>query len=126
VLIALAAFVLLAAIVGVAAASSGNAKTVRDSVYPSASDSLREAGITVDSGGFWIFDVTCAQIKKYPGIIQPMAVESAEELNTPLGKQAAIDAIARDLPIACQGVSPDYQPENDAFNMAEQETGGNN
>jgi len=80
--------------------------------------------VQVDAVGLWSYSVTCGQIRDHPDIIRPTAVELSEELNSPLGKDAAIDAIADSLPRACDGVSPDYSPGQDAFDMAENEVGG--
>ena len=90
----------------------------------SGNDALREAGVEVDTLGLWSYHVTCGQITDYPDIVRPTATELAEELNSPVGKQAAIDAIAENLPLACEGVSPDYEPGEDAFDAAEDELGG--
>jgi hypothetical protein len=90
----------------------------------SGNPALNEAGIAEDALGLWSYDVTCGQIAEHPDIIVPTATELAEELNSPLGKQAAIDAIAENLPAACEGVSSDYSPGEDAFSAAEAEVGG--
>jgi hypothetical protein len=121
----IAAGIALFVVVGLASLLDGGGSG--DSVGSTSDDGieqLQDVGVPADQPFGWAYSTTCAQFEETgPEGKRALAVELSDEVNSPLGNAAAVDALLQTIPDTCAGAAPEFEPGGDAVVEAEYTTG---